>query len=111
MYIIPANNAPNRTFRITIPIDGGNKTFRFKFVYNSIGKYWMLTIMDLSGNEIVSNLNLLQTFGEKSSNLLEQLAYLRVGSAYLVDLEAFTFSAPTDEQLGNKYALLWGDTE
>lgn len=111
MYVIPANNSPNRMFRVTIPIDGENKTFKFKFVYNSIGKYWMLTIMDLSGKEIVSNINLLQTFGPEESNLLRFLSYLRIGSLSLTDLNAFTFSAPNDQQLGNSYVMTWGDTE
>ncbi len=111
MYVIPVDNSPNRTFRITIPIDGENKTFKLKLVYNSIGKYWMLTIMDISGKEIVANLNLTTTFGFTEGNILKFVDYLRVGSLNVVDFSANTFSMPNDKQLGNDYKLMWGDTE
>lgn len=110
LYIIPVDNSPNRTFRVTIPVDGENKTFKFRFVYNVIGKYWMLTIMDLSGNEIISNLNLVSTFGYDEGDLLRMVRYMRIGSLFICDKDANTFSAPDDTQLGNAYMMAWGDT-
>ena len=110
MYVVPVDNSPNHTFRITIPVDGENKTFRMKLVYNSVGKYWMLTIMDISGKVILSNVNLVCTCGTVSMNILDFVKYLRIGGLSVVDDGAFTFSMPNDKQLGNRYKLVWGDT-
>lgn len=111
MYIIPLSTAPNQTFNCTVPIDGKNRPLSFKLRYNSIAKYWNLTVIDArTGATLIDALPIM--VGEyPAANLLEQYDYLNLGSAVVVkegDLERA--ENPDDTNLGTEYYLVWGDT-
>ena len=111
MFIIPTTSAPNHTFRCVIPVDGNNLALQFFMAYNTIAQYWTMTITDdLSGETLIANLPLIA--GQyPSANLLEQYAYLRIGSACLVKTNPDNpDDMPNDTNLGTDFVLVWGDT-
>lgn len=111
MYKIPLKPFPNQKFKITIPVDGDNLTLNLSLSYNSVGNYWMLSILDKQNNVLISNINVFTTFGEVQSNLLYMYSYLNLGSIRVVPLKKNNVSMPNDKNLGVDFILVWGDTE
>ncbi len=110
MYIIPLTTKPNQTFNCTIPIDGENRPLSFKLRYNSIAKYWNLTIIDGRTKETLIDAIPLMTREYPAANLLEQYDYLGLGSAVIVREGNLPAENPNDTNLGSEYYLVWGDT-
>jgi len=111
MFVIPLTTAPNQRFQSTIPIDGANRRLSFELRYNSVAEYWSLTIHDPElRRTLVDSLPVLM--GEyPAANLLEQYAYLKIGSATVVRIgQTDEFANPDDTTLGSNYALVWGDS-
>ena len=55
LSVLPVTATPNQTFECTLPIDNGNKRFRFFFEWNPIGDYWQFDLYDLStGNQLLN---------------------------------------------------------
>lgn len=111
MYIIPLSTAPNQTFNCTLPIDGKNRPLSFKLRYNTIAKYWNLTVIDARTNETIIDALPIMVGEYPAANLLEQYDYLNLGSAVVVregDLKQAV--NPDDTNLGTEYYLVWGDT-
>lgn len=112
MYTIPLSTSPRQSFKVNIPVDGENKYFEFNLLYNKQGNYWMLTIRDGKTRDvIISNINVLPTFGPVNSNILYAYKYLRIGSAYVVPMIKQGITMPDDKNLGTDYVLVWGDTD
>jgi hypothetical protein len=111
MYVIPLTTAPNQTFNCTIPIDGSNRPLSFQLRYNSIAKYWNLTVIDARTKDTLIDAVPLMVGEHPAANLLEQFEYMGIGSAVVVhegDLPSHL--NPDDTNLGSEYYLVWGDT-
>lgn len=105
MYsVIPITSAPNQTFSCKIPVDNKNLVLHFKTRYNEVAGYWLIT---LSTNDAVLLRNLPVLSAE---NILEQFAYMEIGSAYITKSEAVTEPWPTSDTLGTVWSLVWSDT-
>ena len=111
MYVIPLTTAPNQTFTCTIPIDGENRRLVFALRYNSVAEYWCMTIHDPElRRTLVDSLPIL-TGQYPAADLLEQVRYLGLGSATIVEVGPTDPGAnPDDSNLGASYQLVWGDT-
>ncbi len=111
MYIIPLTTAPNQTFNCTIPIDGENRPLSFQLRYNSIAKYWNLTIIDARTKATLIDAIPLMVGEYPAANLLEQFEYLGLGSAVVVKEGDLKHDEnPNDSNLGSEFYLVWGDT-
>lgn len=111
MYVIPLTTEPNQIFNCVIPIDGNNRPLTFRLRYNSIAKYWNLTIIDTRTKvTLIDSIPII--VGEyPAANLLEQYGYLGLGSLVIIkegDLK--TGESPDDTNLGSEFYLVWGDT-
>ena len=111
MFVIPLTTDPNQTFQCTIPIDGENRRLAFGLSYNSISKYWTMSITDPEERKTLIDSLPIQIGEFPAANLLEQFAYLKIGSATIVKVGAASeYLNPDDITLGSDYVLVWGDT-
>ena len=110
-FEIPVTSEPNQTFRTTIPIDGINKTFIFNIRFNSGSGYWVMTLTDdLTNRNLVDSIPFFAGIFP-AANLLEQFAYLNIGSAYVVKVNPdIVEENPNAETLGSGFKLFWSDT-
>ncbi len=108
--IIPLTTAPNQYFDCTIPMDGQNKTLRFNVRYNDLAKYWWLEIRDPATNAYIADNIVLVTGNAPAADLLEQLRYLGIGSAAVINVSGKNADRPDDTTLGADFVLVWGDT-
>ena len=104
--IIPITSANNRKFSTKVPIDKTNKVLQFETQYNELAGYWLVTISDSSGNNLISCLPVVP-----AQNILEQYAYLGIGSAYIVPAQTAKEQWPSVDTLGSDWLLVWGDTD
>jgi hypothetical protein len=109
---IPLTSEPNQNFRCTVPIDGETKTLLFDVRYNIEAGYWAMTITDDLTNKILLDSIPLLAGVYPAANLLEQYAYLNIGSAYVVKVNPdITEENPTSDNLGSGFKLFWSDTK
>jgi len=110
--IIPLTNSPNQTFTTTLTVDSSNLTLTMFVRYNVIAEYWVLTIINTSTQAIILDSIPLITGVYPASNILEQYAYLQIGSAYIINTDNAVLDYPDDStnSLGSDFVLLWSDT-
>jgi len=102
---IPLVAVPNYSFSSTIPVDGANITLLFRITYNELAKYWLIDISDDEGNMLISALPLVP-----AQNILEQFAYMGIGSAYVLPRTQVKEQWPSAETLTADWYLIWSDT-
>lgn len=108
-YKIPLSNYPNQTFYTTIPVNEGNIDFTVTLNYNSVAEYWTMTLVNTTTQEVLfSGLPLLTSY-MRFANILAQLGYKLIGSAYVFPLQWTEAARPDDTNLGKDYVLLWSD--
>ncbi len=95
---------------MTLNVDGKNLTLDFALKYNEMAGYWIMTVSDpVSGNIYLDSIPLL-TGDYPAANILEQYAYLNIGSAYILNVGNASSDSPDDTNLGTDFLLVWGDT-
>lgn len=102
---IPLVAVPNYSISSTIPVDGANITLLFRIMYNELAKYWLIDISDDEGNMLISALPLVP-----AQNILEQFAYMGIGSAYVLPRTQVKEQWPSAETLTADWYLIWSDT-
>lgn len=111
MVRIPLYPYPNQTFQCRVPVNGGNKNFRFNLWYNEQAEYWLLTLVDVDKEEtIFANLPLLAS-KNNFADMITQLDYKMIGMCFVIPQITDKASAPDDENLGTGYIMIWGDNE
>lgn len=106
MYsIVPMQALPNHSFNAVVSIDGGNVDLRFRLMYNELANYW---IVDISKNNevVLAGLPLVP-----AQNILEQFAYLGIGSAYIIPRSEAQEQWPSLDTLSSDWYIVWGDTD
>ena len=94
--------------RVSVPINGVSTYLLLTFRYNYIGEFWSLTIADSSQKTLVSNVPLV-TGHKGAQDLLRQLGYIGIGSAYVVNLvDNPTTDIPNFENWLSEFDLWWG---
>lgn len=110
MQVIPVTSLPNQTFQMILDVDGKNITLGFKFSYSEAADYWVMTVYDPGNNMCLLDSIPLLSGQYPAANILEQYAYLGIGSAVLVPTAQIDAEGPDDTTLGTEFVLLWGDT-
>ena len=111
MYKIPLTNSPNQTFQSVIPVNQTNINFNFHLWYNEVASYWLLTLSNYkTGEEYFSNLPLVSSKG-MFGNIVNQLAYKNIGMCFMLPTSEDLKSAADDQNIGQKYIMIWGDNE
>lgn len=107
--IVPLSNAPNQTLAVTLTVDGNPLTLNLTIHYNEIATYWVLAIADANQNPLLVSIPMITGY-YPAGNLLQQYAYLRIGSAYMINASGTTKDSPDSTNLGSDFVLLWDDT-
>lgn len=107
--ILPLTNAPDQTMSVSLTVDGAPLTLGLRIRFSEIAGYWVLTIKDRRGGLLVDSVPLLTGY-YPAANLLQQQAYLGIGSAYLLNVSGTDADHPDATNLGRDFLLLWDDT-
>lgn len=100
---IKLTGSPNQTMKVTVPGDNRNLSLTLTFQYNTIAKYWIMGVYDTpSGQPIVVGIPLLC-----GHDLLGQYQYLRIGSAYIVNIGDPTIETPNETNIADNFILVW----
>lgn len=104
LSIVPFEPIPNHRFSCVVPIDNGNTTLEFFIRYNEVATYWTVDIAK-DGETLLSSLPL-----KPAQNILEQFAYLGIGSAYIVPKSEAAAQWPGATDLSANWYVIWSDT-
>ena len=107
--IVPLTNAPNQSLMVSLNVDSGIVTLQLKVRYAEMAGYWVMTILDRNGSLLVDSIPML-TGAYPAANLLQQQAYLAIGSAYIVNASGVHQDYPDSTNLGSDWLLVWDDT-
>lgn len=107
--IIPISSAPNQSFSVQLQVDGNPLTLNLTIRYSAMAGYWVIDIADASGNPLLSSVPML-TGWYPAANMLAQYGYLKIGSAYLLNVGNTQNDYPGANDLGTNFVLVWGDT-
>lgn len=109
--LVPLSNAPNQSLVVPLNIDGGVTDLYFRLVFNEVAQYWVITILDASGNILLDSIPLI-TGNAPAANVLGQFKYMNLGSAQIINASGklLTNDYPTKVDLGTDFVLIWGDT-
>jgi len=107
--VIPLSCNGNQSFPVTLSVDGANLTLNLALRYSEVAGYWVLTISDADGNLLVDSVPMI-CGAWPAGNLLCQQAYLKIGSAYIINANNSPMDHPDDTNLGTDFLLLWGDS-
>ncbi len=105
LSIVPISAIPNYKFSSKIPVDNQNITLQFECQYNELAGYWIVNVLQ-TGKYLIAGLPVLP-----AQNILEQYAYLGIGSAYIVPAQTIKEQWPSRYTLGSSWYLVWGDTD
>ena len=106
MYsIVPFQGIPHRKFSAKVPIDGGNTLLKFRMTYNDIAGYWLV---DIYKNDVPVYAGLPLVPGQ---NILEQVGYLGIGSAWIVPRSRAIEQWPSETTLESDWYIVWGDSD
>jgi len=106
--VVPIASGTNQTVTCTLPVNGGNVTLTFSFMWNDVGGYWFMSITDNNGNLLLDAIPVI-TGQYPAADILRQYQYLNIGSAYLVPASAGLPDNPSFDDLGSDYLLVWTD--
>lgn len=108
--IIPLSALPNQSLVVPLNIDGGVTDYTLVLRYNEVAEFWVLTLSNSSGTLILDSIPFV-TGNTPAGNILGQYAYLKVGSAYILNVSSVSSpDYPNNLDLGTDFVLLWGDT-
>ena len=107
--IIPLTNAPNQQLSVALNVDGAVLRLNLAITFSEMAQYWLISISDAQNNLLLSGIPLI-TGAWPAANLLAQQAYMKIGSAYVINLGMVADDYPTDAELGQSFILLWDDT-
>jgi len=108
MQIVQLDPSPGQTFKVTLNVNAAVMTLALALNYNVMAGYWMMTIFDSLGNLLLSNIPML-TGTWPAGNLLQPYGYLRIGSAFLINVSGDPGDYAGPSNLGSDYQLLWDD--
>jgi hypothetical protein len=107
--IVPIDSSANQKFQVSLSVDGKILQLNLAINFSEMGQMWMLSILDANNNLILSSIPLI-TGDWPAANILAQYAYLKIGSAFVVNAGQVAADYPTAANLGGDFLLIWSDT-
>jgi hypothetical protein len=107
--LIPVTNAPDQTLSVSLSIDSRILTVGLRLRYSEVAGYWVLSISDRTGNLLVDSVPVVCGW-YPAANLLQQYAYLQIGSLFCINASSSNQDYPDQTTLGQDFLLLWDDT-
>ena len=108
--IIPLDDKPNQSFQVSMDIDGHSLTLDITLRYNAMGAYWTMRIANATTGDIILDSIPLITGDFPAANILGQFPYLKIGSAFVLDVSNSELDFPDNQSLGTDFVLAWDDT-
>lgn len=112
--LIPIDNEIlNQRMSVSLTIDGKKTVLRISLRWHEIIGKWMMGVSDSEGNALVRNIPVLTAAGWNAGNLLKQVAYKAIGSAFIVPMvDEPSTENPVKENFNadKEFALYWSDT-
>jgi hypothetical protein len=108
MQVIPLDSSPNQKLQVSVSVDTDNIILNLSITYNRMHDYWTMDIADSENVPLVVGLPILSG-NYPAANLLEQYAYLEIGSVYIINASSVVLDSPDDVSLGTDFVLVWGD--
>lgn len=106
---IPLDSSHNQTFQCVLAIDGVNRTLQFFIRWNEMAEYWVMSITDPIENALLLDSIPLITGNYPAANILAPYKYMKIGSAYLINIGGVS-ADPAIDDLGTNFTLYWSDT-
>jgi hypothetical protein len=94
---------------VTLSIDASIVRLHLRVRYLEVAGYWIMTIRDQQSALLIDSLPLVTGY-YPAANLLQQYAYLAIGSAYLLNVSGTDEDSPDSTNLGSSFLLVWDDT-
>jgi hypothetical protein len=107
--IIPLTSDPNQSFTSTLQVDGAALTLNFTVKWNEMAGYWVMSVSDSSDDLLLDSIPMI-TGWYPGANLLAQYGYLKIGSAFIINVGTSDSDYPGKSDLGTNFQLLWSDT-
>ena len=107
--IIPLTSSPNQSFSSTLQVDGASLTLNFILRWNEMAGYWVMSIFNAANALLLDSIPLI-TGWYPAANILGQYAYLKIGSAAILNQGNSQSDYPGRNDLGTNFVLLWSDT-
>jgi hypothetical protein len=107
--VIPLNSAPNQRLSLSLNVDGKVLAIQLAVRYNQMANYWQMSVFDQNGILLLEPIPML-TGAYPAANLLEQNAYMQIGSAFVINVTGTTLDYPQANNLGSDFLLVWDDT-
>jgi hypothetical protein len=107
--IIPITDAPNQTLNVTLSVDGNVLRLQLEVYFSEMAGYWLMDISDAFGTLILASLPLI-TGSWPAANILAQYYYLKIGSAFVINLGQTPDDYPGATDWATGFALLWDDS-
>lgn len=108
--VVPLDGRPNQTFETSVLVDGVVRRFRIRLFWDWLAGYWHITITDpVTGADHLTAIPLI-TGAYPVANLIEQYAYMGIGSLWVVPVGNQAEDWPGLETVGSGFILAWGDT-
>jgi len=108
--VIPLDDSPNQSFKLSLAIDGTVKAFNVRLRYNEVAQYWVMTLLDAKNAVLLDSIPLV-TGNVPSGNLLGQFAHLGLGSVFILDASGREEpDFPDNTNLGTDFILVWDRT-
>lgn len=107
--VIPIDSSANQKFQVSLSVDGKVLQLNLAVRFAEMAQYWLLDILDSNNNLILSSIPLI-TGDWPAANILAQYAYLKIGSAYVVNAGQAAIDYPAANDLGGAFVLVWSDT-
>lgn len=100
---------PLQTKTVQLQIDGNAISLQLAIRWSEMAGYWVMTIYDSQSNMLLDSIPMI-TGWYPAANLLAQYGYLKIGSAYILNLGSSGSDYAGRNDLGTVFVLLWGDT-
>jgi hypothetical protein len=99
LQVVPLSTAPNQSFAAALNVDGAALTLNLDIHFNEMAGYWVMSISDANNNLLIDSVPML-TGSWPAGNLLAQQQYLKIGSAYIVNVSNINSVSPSSTAAG-----------
>lgn len=107
---IPLSSSPGQELVCSLTVDGSTRSFGLTVEYSEVAGYWVMSVKDANTNSSLLSSIPLVPGNYPAGNILRAYSYLKIGSAYLVNLSDNKEPWPSSTTLGSEWILVWGDT-
>jgi hypothetical protein len=107
--IVYISSLPNQDVTVQLDVDDAALTLGLALYWDYMCGYWLMDVYDAAGAQLLSGVPMI-TGSYPAANILGQYAYLKIGSAYVLNQSNGSTDYPTSTNLGTTFVLLWSDT-